>query len=170
MRDMRADRLRSAILVFVLAGALALVGVPASRAQTGAPTAPEKTTTSRIRHDVAETVEAIKNYSAEQKDEAVKKAREALDGLDARIDRMQAQLDKKWNKMSQSAHREARATMEALRKERTQAAEWYGGLKHSSAAAWEEVKGGFLKSYQTLRDAVGNAEKRLSSPAKQKSS
>jgi hypothetical protein len=166
---MRADRLRSAILVFVLAGGLALVSDPASRAQTGAPTGPQKTTTSRIKHDVAETVQAIKNYSAEQKDEAVKSAREALDGLDARIDRMQAQLDKKGNRMSQAAHKRARATMEALRKERTEAAEWYGGLKHGSAAAWEEVKGGFLKSYQTLRDAVGNAEKQLSSPAKQKS-
>jgi hypothetical protein len=165
---MRADRLREVILVFVLASALALVAVPVATAQTGAPPGPQQTTTSQIKQDVAETVQAIKNYSAAQKDEAVKKAQEALDGLDARIDRMQAQLDKKWNGMSQAAHREARTTMEALRKERTQAAEWYGGLKHSSAAAWEEVKGGFVKSYQALRDAVGKAEKRLSAPATQK--
>jgi hypothetical protein len=151
-----------------LAGVLALMSASASRAQTGAPTAPQKTTASEIKQDVAETAQAIKNYTAEQKDEAVKKAREALDGLDARIDGMEAQLEKKWNRMSQAAHQKATATMKALRKERTEAAEWYGGLKHSSAAAWEEVKGGFLKSYQALRDAVGNAEKQWSSPAKQK--
>jgi hypothetical protein len=166
---MRADRLQSAILVFVLTGALALVAVPASTAQTGAPTAPQKTTTSQSKQDVAAKVEAIKNYSAAQKDEAVKKAREALDGLDARIDRVQAQLDKEWNRMTQAAHQKARATMDTLRKERTKAAEWYGGLQHSSAVAWEEVKSGFVKSYQALRDAVGKAEKQLSPPAKQKS-
>jgi len=165
---MRAERLRSAIWPVVLAGVLALMSDPASQAQTGAPTALPKTTASEIKQDMVQTVQAIKNYTAEQKDQAVKKAREALDGLDARIDRMEIQLEKKWNRMSQAAHQKATATMKALRKERTQAAEWYGGLKHSSAAAWEEVKGGFLKSYEALQDAVGKAEKQWSSPGKQK--
>ncbi len=166
---MRAKRLRNVIPVFVLAGALAIVSDPASRAQTGAQTAPEQTTTSKVKQDVAEAVQAIKNYSVEQRDEAVKKAREAVDDLDARIDRVQTRLNNKWNKMSQAAHQKATSAVKALRKERTEVAEWYGGLKHSSAAAWEEVKGGFLTSYQALRDGVTKAEKEFSPPEKQKS-
>jgi len=167
---MRAKRLRNVILVFVLAGALTISSDPASRAQTGAQTAPEQTTTSKVKQDVAEAVQAIKNYSVEQRDEAVKKAREAVDDLDARIDRVQARLDNKWNKMSQAAHQKATSTVKALRKERTEVAEWYGGLKHGAAATWEEVKGGFLKSYQALRDGVSKAEREFSPPPEKQNS
>lgn len=166
---MRAKRLRNVILVFVLAGAFAIVSDPELRAQTGAQTAPQQTTTGKVKQDVAEAVQAIKNYSVEQRDEAVKTAREAIDDLDVRIDRVQARLDKKWNKMSQAAHQEATSTVKALRKERTELAEWYGGLKHGAVATWEEVKGGFLKSYQALRDGVSKAEREFSPPEKQQS-
>jgi hypothetical protein len=45
----------------------------------------------------------------------------------------------------------------ALRKQRNEVAEWYGGLKHSASNAWEDVKKGFLKSYQALRDTFDKA-------------
>jgi predicted nucleic acid-binding Zn-ribbon protein len=167
---MRAKRLRNVMLVFVLAGGLAIVSDPPSRAQTGAQTAPQQTTTSKVKQDVAEAIQAIKNYSVEQRDEAVKKAKEAVDDLDARIDRVQARLDKTGKKMSQAAHQEATATLKALRKERTEVAEWYGGLKHGAAATWEEVKGGFLKSYQALQDGVSKAEREFSPPPEKQNS
>jgi predicted phage tail protein len=114
---------------------------------------------SEVKHDVAETARAIKAYTLKQKDVAVKKAREALDDLDARIDRLQARLDEQWTQMNQAAREKAQATERGLRKERNKAAEWYGGLKHSSAKAWEDVKSGFVKSYDALADAVHKAER-----------
>ena len=36
-------------------------------------------------------------------------------------------------------------------------AEWYGGLKHSSSNAWEDVKTGFLESYHQLQGAFDKA-------------
>jgi hypothetical protein len=54
--------------------------------------------------------------------------------------------------MDQSARKKARASLKALRKQRNEVAEWYGGLKHSSSNAWEDVKKGFLNSCQELRD------------------
>jgi hypothetical protein len=102
---------------------------------------------------VTEAAEAIKNYSFDQRDKAIVKAKAALADLDARIDRMESRLNKEWNRMDQSAREATIATLTALRKQRNEVAEWYGGLKHSSRNAWEDVKKGFLKSYQELRDA-----------------
>lgn len=156
---MRAHQFTKAALVLVSAGVFAITPAASLRAQTGAKTAPQSTSTSEVKHDAAETARAIKNYTVEQKDEAVKKAKEALDDLDARIDRLQARLDKKWTQMTQAAREKAQATERGLRKERTEAAEWFGGLKHSAAKAWEDVKSGFVKSYEALADAVHKAEK-----------
>jgi small-conductance mechanosensitive channel len=156
---MRAQKFTNAVLVLVSAGVVAIAPASSLRAQTGAKTAPQSTAVSEVKHDAAETARAIKNYTVEQKDEAVKKAREALDDMDARIDRLQARLDKKWTQMTQAAREKAQATERGLRKERTQAAEWYGGLKHSSANAWGDVKSGFVKSYEALADAIHKAER-----------
>jgi len=41
----------------------------------------------------------------------------------------------------------------------TKAAEWYGGLKHSSAESWEQVKTGFVKSYEVLKESFAKARK-----------
>jgi hypothetical protein len=60
--------------------------------------------------------------------------------------------------MDQLVRKKATAALTALRKQRNQIAEWYGGLKHSSSNAWDDVKKGFLRSYQELRDAFDKAQ------------
>jgi Skp family chaperone for outer membrane proteins len=114
--------------------------------------APGKTTAK----DVART---IKDYTVAQRDEAIKNAKAALDDVDARIRGMERKLDNEWDKMDQAARKKARATLAALRRERNEVAEWYGGLKHSSAESWEQVKTGFVKSYEVLRDSFARARK-----------
>ena len=123
-----------------------------------AQTSADKTTTKEVKEKVVEAAEAIKNYSVDQRDEALKKAKVALDDLDASIDRMQSQLNENWDQMDQSARNNATATLKALKKQRNGIAEWYGGLKHSSSKAWEDVKKGFLRSYRELRDAFDKAK------------
>jgi hypothetical protein len=44
------------------------------------------------------------------------------------------------------------------RKERNELSEWYGGLKHSSASAWNHVKKGFVEGYESFSKAFDNAE------------
>lgn len=122
-----------------------------------AQTSTHEAATKDVREKAVDAVQAIKNYSVNQRDEAVKKAKAALDDMDVRIDSMESQLNKKWQQMDQSARKKARATLTALRKQRNEAAEWYGGLKHSSSKAWEDVKKGFLKSYNELRDSFDKA-------------
>jgi hypothetical protein len=149
---MKTQELRKAGLFFITAVFFA-VGSVSLAAQTSA----DKTTKKEVKEKVAEAAEAIKKYSVDQRDEAVQKAKVVLDDLDARIDRMESRLNKKWGQMDQSARNKAINTLTALRKQRNELAEWYGGLKHSSSNAWEDVKKGFLNSYRDLREAFDKA-------------
>lgn len=46
-----------------------------------------------------------------------------------------------------------------LRQQRNRVAEWYGGMEHGSAHAWEQVKRGFVTAYGELNSALGKAAK-----------
>jgi peptidoglycan hydrolase CwlO-like protein len=122
--------------------------------------APEdKTTGKEVRQEVKEALEAVKNYSADKRDEAVKKVRIAIDDLDRRIENIESRIEEQWNQMDESAREQAQATLKTLRTKRTELAEWYGGMRHSSANAWEHVKKGFLASYKALSEAYDKAVK-----------
>ena len=118
-----------------------------------------KSTAKDIAKKADETSRGIKNYTVAQRDEAIKNAKAALDDADRRIDRMERKLDSEWERMDQATRKRARATLDALRRERNEAAEWYGGLKHSSAESWEQVKTGFVKSYEVLKESFAKARK-----------
>ena len=60
--------------------------------------------------------------------------------------------------MDQLARQKSMTALTTLRKQRNEIAEWYGGLKHSSSNAWEDVKKGFLKSYQVLRETFDKVQ------------
>ena len=149
---MKTQKLTEACLVFIMAVFFALGSV-----SFAAQTSTYATGTKDVKEKVTEAVQAIEKYSVDQRDEAVKKAKAALDDLDVCIDSMESQVNKKWDQMDQSARKKARATLTVLRKQRNEAAECYGGLKYSSSNAWEDVKKGFLKSYQELEDTFDKA-------------
>src|SRR5712691_9052730 len=118
-----------------------------------------KATAKDVSKKAGETGKAIKDYTVAQRDEAIKQAKAGLDDVDARIRRMERKLDNEWERMDQAARRRSRAALNALRRERGELAEWYGGLKHSSAESWEQVKAGFVKSYEVLRQSFAKARK-----------
>ena len=120
-----------------------------------------KATARDVSRKAGETGRAIKDYTLAQRDEAVRQAKAALDDADTRIRRMERKLDHEWDGMDQAARRKSRAALNALRRERGELAEWYGGLKHSSAESWEQVKAGFVKSYEVLRKSFAKARKEL---------
>ena len=63
--------------------------------------------------------------------------------------------------MSKASREKSQQTLQELRKKRNDLAEWYGGMKQSSAEAWGEVKQGFIKSYHTLSEAFDKASKKF---------
>ena len=119
------------------------------------------TTAKDVARKAGETGRAIKDYTVAQRDEAIKNAKAALDDLDSRIGRLERKLDSEWERMDQAARKKSRATLNELRRERNEFGEWYGGLKHSSAESWEQVKAGFVKSYEVLKESFAKARKQF---------
>ena len=118
-----------------------------------------KTTSGEVKQETAEAYHAIVDYSVDQRDEAINAARAQLDKLDAKIDTMQNRLDERWHKMTRAAQQKQQAALKTLRAKRNDVAEWYGGLRHSSADAWDKVKMGFSDSYSRLEKAFDSARK-----------
>ena len=153
---MKTQRVKSALLVFVSIVFLAVPSV--SQADR---TTEEKTTKKEVKREIKEAFDAVENYTADQRDEAVKKIKVALQKIDSQIERMENRIGKKWDQMDQVARQKARSTLASLRKQRNELSEWYGGLKYSSAEAWGHVKIGFLNSYKALAKSFGKAESEL---------
>jgi hypothetical protein len=95
---------------------------------------------------------------ADDRSETVGKIKDALEELDAQIARLERELRRTWAEMEPLARDAADAAMLRLRERRTELAEWYGGLKHSSAEAWEHVKKGFQDSYRAMASAFEKAK------------
>ena len=151
--------------VFLFAMGLVLLRpVPFSLAGS----ADSETTTGaeEVEEEVAEAMRAIRSFSAEQKDDAVAQAKQALKKLDAQIDRMEQQMRDGWSDLDRAARQKSRAALQRLREQRNELAEWYGGMKHGSLDAWERLKEGFLKSYGKLEQAFQEARNELASGGK----
>ena len=144
----------------VIALTLFLAFFPAGAPMSYAAESPVgKTTGKDVSRKMDETAHAIKSYSAEQRDEALKNAQSVLADADARIDHFESEMNRNWDKMNASARKHAQETMKMLRRQRQDLSQSYGELKRSSANAWDEVKNGFAKSYGALRDSFSKASK-----------
>lgn len=118
----------------------------------------EKDTSLRqVKEKSKKALQAIKEYTADQRDETVKDVEKILRDMDERIEKMETRIEKEWDAMDKAARKKAKATLKSLRKQRNKLSEWYGGIRHSSSGAWEEVKDGFIKSYHTLEKSFSKA-------------
>ena len=122
--------------------------------------ADDKTTAKEVGKKVEDTGKAIGSYTIAQRDEAIKVAQKALKDMDAQLNRMEKKVGAEWDKMDAAARKDAHATMGALRKQRNDTAEWLAKLQKSSAESWDEVKAGFVKSYEGLKDSLAKAGSR----------
>ena len=123
----------------------------------------DKTSIEDVKKQTHDFLQVLKSYTADQRDEAILKTKAALDDLDKRIDALEKHIDDNWDKMDKAARENARASLDALRKRRTQVAEWYGSLKNSSVDAWGHMKKGFSDAYKSLYDAWEKSEKEFGS-------
>jgi len=133
-----------------------MTAVAASQTSTGSNPA-DSADLSALKREWAETVETLKGYTAAQRDMAAARAKQGLDAMDRHIEQLESRTQQEWDSLSQQARESQEATLRKLRKQRNDAAEWYGGMKHSSAGAWETVRQGFIDSYGVLNDAFSKA-------------
>jgi len=122
-------------------------------------TSNDKTTKKEVKQEVADAAEAIKEYTVDQRDQALKKVKSILNDLDKRIDKLENKIDNKKEQMTSATRQKIKGTLKNLREQRNEVAEWYGGLKHSSADAWEEMKKGFSNAFSSFVDAWNKAVK-----------
>ncbi|MCF7220353.1 hypothetical protein [Marilutibacter chinensis] len=106
-------------------------------------------------------MDVLRTYSVERRDEAVARARQATASIDVQIQRLQARIDADWSGMNDDARRRSRSALREIERGRNAAAEWYGGMRHGSSAAWKEVREGFVRSYDELARALRHAREEL---------
>jgi len=120
-----------------------------------------KTQAADVEKEFREALQALKNYSAGQREQAVEKIKAAMDALNAEIDRLNEEFGRNWDRMDKAGREKAAETLKSLRKKSNDLAEWYGALKHGSADAWEQVKNGFAESYEVLSKHLEDAVREL---------
>jgi hypothetical protein len=145
-----------------LMGLSSTVGAQDARSQQAPPAkdaqaSKERAQRQEVRKEVGEAVDSIRNYSYERRQEAMAVARRSMDELDAQFDKLQAQSQADWARMSEATRSRSQRSAQALRRQRNALSEWYGGMRQSSATAWDEVKAGFVSSYHDLAAAIRQA-------------
>jgi gas vesicle protein len=114
-----------------------------------------------LKQETQELGEALKEYGADQKEQAEDSINETLSALDRRIEELEQQLSENWDDMSDTARERAQKSLESLREQRARVQSWYQELKASSASAWERARKGFSEAYEALSEQWNNTEKEL---------
>jgi len=137
----------------VLAAPVALLALSAVAQDTDAQDTDALTTAAEVRAEISEAMDAIAAYSEQERDQALTQAREALNRLDAEIERREQALRENWAEMSEQARETARGTLQDLREARNELGERYGALEAGASNAWDELKAGFSDAWNELDEA-----------------
>lgn len=148
----KGDKMKFNIYAIMLAGILGTTPLCYAKTTT------EQTSVAEVKKETKDLIKTLKSYTIEQKDEAIKKTKTALNNLDKRMDALEARVDENWDEMDEKSRKKARESLKTLRKQRNKVAQWYGGMKGSTASAWEHMKEGFSKAYKSINTAWEKSE------------
>lgn len=118
----------------------------------------EPGTLEQLRTELSEAMEAVGAYSVEQRDEALAAARDALDRVDAEIERQEQALRENWAEMSEAAQDAARERLNDLRDARNRLAERFGALQAGADSAWDELTDGFGNAWDSFTDVWSQSD------------
>lgn len=111
----------------------------------------------KFRKEMDEVADEIQSYSQARRDEAVKRAKVAIDRMDHQIEQLQTDWDLVTDRMSQSARENRDKAMSSLRRQRNELSARYRNLQDSSADIWAQVRDDFVSSYRRTADALRKA-------------
>ncbi len=140
-----------------------IIGSTALLALLIASVSQSSTTGDNAKKEVKEAAAAIGDYTSEQKDAAVDKAKELMDKLDTRMELWETKLEGKWQDLKQTSKENYTQSKQELKERRSKVSQWYENMKDSSADAWDNVKQGFSNSYNELSESFDETEKKLDS-------
>lgn len=151
--------IRIAVRRIALAAAIGLLAAPAVAQDSATPT----TTADDVRAEISRSMDAVSNYTAQERDKAVAEAREAMDRLDAEIERRNKALRENWAEMSDSARAAADQSLHDLRTARNELGEKFGALKAGTSSAWDDLKTGFSNAWDSFSETWNKADSKSGS-------
>ena len=119
---------------------------------------PGLTTTDEVRSEISEAMDAVLDYSAQERDAALTSAREAIRKLDAEIERQEYVLRENWSDMTVATREFYSSQMRELREARNTIGERFGALQAGGASAWDELKAGFASAWEAFSIEWSEAE------------
>lgn len=117
----------------------------------------EEATDARAVRELKEAGEAVSDWSAETKDELIKKAEEKLADLNTKLDELKAQAAD----ASDDAKARWDEQIEELEQKRTAFTEKLDELKSSGEAAWQEMATGLKNAWAKLEQSSKDAASEL---------
>ncbi len=138
--------LNNRLFSLLLAGGLAVSGFAFAANEGDA----ASMSADQVQEEATEAMQALAEYSAQERDQALSAAREAMAQLDQEIDAREETLREQWADMSKSAREQAKVSLAQLRDTRNALGERYGALESGMDSAWDELKAGFAAAYEEV--------------------
>ena len=98
-----------------------------------------------------ESMEDIREYSVEQKNEAMQVARHALDELQQQMTLLQADIDSRWQELSQDARLQKQEALSALKQEQKELETRYQSMQEAGKENWDAAKQQFQESWAAAK-------------------
>lgn len=105
-----------------------------------------QTTAKDVGQKMADTGEAIKDYTVEKKDEAIAHARKLGNNIDAKI----KELEVKASKQAGEAKVKSQEMIKDLKAKRAKVAAKFNDLSKATKASWDDTKKAFGEAYREL--------------------
>lgn len=115
---------------------------------------PQPVTADDVGQQVRQTLQAVKNYSFEQKDEYQKRLQAVLPKLDQRIDNLKRQAEQ----ASGQAKEEYRKQIPRLQKLRARVQDQLARVQSATPGAWQDIKTGVGAAVEDLQKAFESAK------------
>jgi chromosome segregation ATPase len=141
-----------------LGAAFIVTGMMATTCTAAAQQSDELVTKEEVKADISEAIQAIKEYTVQEKDKALAAARDALAKLDAEIARRESALRDSWANLENDAREEYAKEVEELQAARNRLSERVGALEAGTTDAWGELKAGFVNAYDAFKDRWNEAD------------
>jgi len=146
-------------LLFTLLGAVALaVGCDRSEKSTTETREATAQQFDKVKADTKEAAQDMKDYAYAQKSEFVAKMQGQLDEINRELDQLAAKVEKS----SDAAKAEAEPKIRALRDQFASLTKQLDDAKNANELAWAEVKAGFNKGYNDLKEGFQQARQWVS--------
>ncbi|MEQ3638012.1 hypothetical protein [Alcanivorax sp.] len=105
----------------------------------------------KVETQIGETLEDIQSYSVEQKNQAMRVARHAMDDLNHQVTLMQGDIKSQWKELSQETRLQKQDALASLKEQQAALESHYQALQSASEDNWEAAKVKFQRSWEAAK-------------------